>query len=59
MGILRIEDLIDSIEDQGCDCDHIYGYQCSIHKDIRELKRLINDYILPPLKRRKKADPND
>ena len=34
----RLTELIEEIKDIGCCCDLLYGFQCSIHGKLAELK---------------------
>lgn len=38
----KIFKIIDEIESDACSCDIMYGYSCSVHKKIRELKDEFN-----------------
>lgn len=38
---LKISELIDQLEKDGCSCDIMYGYQCKIHTTAREARALL------------------
>ena len=41
----EFEKLVKEIENYGCGCDHLYGVNCNIHKQIENLRKLFDKLL--------------